>query len=54
MESRKGNVMVPGGTGREKTAIKVEVIQTFLSEPQRNYRLYVTSGDSGQCGKPGR
>lgn len=36
MENRTGNVMVPGKTGTRKTAISVEVMQTFLSARQRN------------------
>ncbi|HDV4933424.1 hypothetical protein ACTQHD_23525 [Citrobacter freundii] len=36
MEDKKGNVTVPGKPGRGKTAISVEVMQTFLSERQRN------------------
>ncbi|EFU1954864.1 hypothetical protein HUO40_004157 [Salmonella enterica] len=34
MEDRKDNVMVPGKPGRGKTAISVEVVQTFLSARQ--------------------
>ncbi|ECI5214720.1 hypothetical protein DUQ17_22495 [Salmonella enterica subsp. diarizonae] len=36
MEDRTGNVMVPGKTGTGKTAISVEVVQTFLSARQRH------------------
>lgn len=36
MEDKKGNVTVPGKPGMGKTAISVEVMQTFLSERQRH------------------
>lgn len=36
MEDRTGNVMVPGKSGMGKTAISAEVVQTFLSERQRD------------------
>lgn len=36
MENRTGNAMVPGKTGTGKTAISVEVVQTFLSARQRH------------------
>lgn len=36
MEDRTGNVMVPGKPGSGKTTISVEVVQTFLSERQRD------------------
>lgn len=36
MENRTGNVMVPGKPGMGKTAISAEVVQTFLSERQRD------------------
>ncbi|CAH6296063.1 hypothetical protein AI3059V2_5593 (plasmid) [Citrobacter freundii] len=36
MEDRTGNVMVPGRSGMDKTTISVEVVQTFLSERQRD------------------
>jgi ABC-type dipeptide/oligopeptide/nickel transport system ATPase component len=34
MGRRKTNVMVVGKTGSGKTAISVDVMRTFLSEPQ--------------------
>ncbi|HAU3142969.1 TPA: hypothetical protein JDD69_004034 [Salmonella enterica] len=39
MESRKTNVMVVGKNGSGKTAIRAEVMRTFLSERQlRDWR----------------
>lgn len=36
MGDRKGNVMVPGKSGMGKTAVSVEVVQTFISARQRH------------------
>ncbi|MBC6504467.1 hypothetical protein GW742_23905 [Citrobacter freundii] len=50
MENRTGNAMVPGKPGTGKTAISVEVVQTFLSASQRHdwLRLREAIQDNGE------
>ncbi|HCM1918472.1 TPA: hypothetical protein N3A33_004487 [Salmonella enterica subsp. salamae serovar 28:r:e,n,z15] len=53
MENRTGNVMFPGKPSTGKTAISVEVVQTFLSERQRHGWLTLRQEIQGNGEKPG-
>ncbi|EKA7107071.1 hypothetical protein OL205_000988 [Salmonella enterica] len=53
MENRTGNVMVAGKPGIGKTAISVEVMQTFLSARQRNDWCQLRKGIQKNKQNPG-